>query len=78
MGRDTNSPSGQMTPDEQPPEIERGTYGDRLAMPQEDDPVGDGHMWSGKTDTLEDRPEADTEVGGPGHVPTHPAGPIPF
>lgn len=34
------------------------SYGSHLNMPMDDDPAGDGHMWSGKSD-LPPEPEAD-------------------
>ena len=49
--------------------------GSGLAMPQEDDPAGDGHRWSGKTLTPQAEPWGDVEVGGPGHIPTVPTEP---
>ena len=78
MSRDSRSPVGEEMPEEPGFPADRKTYGDALAMPQEDDLAGDGHMWSGKTSLPQDGPEADAEAGAPGHLPTHPTGPLPF
>ena len=50
MAREKDVPTGQATHDEHTPEAPERTYGSDLKMPQEDDPAGEGHMWSGKTD----------------------------
>lgn len=51
---------------------------DLLAMPQEDDPAGDGHMWSGKGVPADEASEADEAFDTPMHLPTHPTEPSPF
>jgi hypothetical protein len=51
---------------------------DQLAMPQEDDPAGDGHMWSGKGMVAEDEPGDEEGAVDPTHVPFHAAQPFPF
>jgi hypothetical protein len=71
-------PIDKATQDEQSLPAELDPYADTLAMPQEDDPAGDGHMWSGKTTTTEDRPEDESEVGASGHLPTHQTDPLQF
>ena len=53
-------------------------YADKLTMPQEDDPAGDGHMWSGTDAPAEDAAETDEAFDAPTHIPTHPTGPSPF
>ena len=76
--RNRRSPVKKTTQDEQNPPAQRDPYADTLAMPQEDDPGGDGHMWSGKIAIAEDQPEDELEVSTPGHLSTHPTGPHPF
>lgn len=77
-GRSRRRPRNRATADEQNRAAGREPYADDLTMPQEDDPAGDGHMWSGKAAPQEDDLEDDIEVGAPGHIPTHPARPMPF
>ena len=82
MDRDTNSSRGEAMPDEPSPAKRRGhLFGAGLVMPQEDDPAGDGHMWSGRAaGPKEQSPDdpGDVEVGGPSHIPTVHEGPRPF
>jgi hypothetical protein len=44
---------------------------DKLTMPQEDDPAGDGHMWSGKGTLAADASATQEEFADPTHIPTH-------
>ena len=78
MRRDARPPVVEAVPEEQGCPADRETYRNILAMPQEDDPGDDGHMWSGKNYPPDDRPEDEPEVGAPGHLPTHQTGPLPF
>ena len=76
--RNRRSAIKKTTQDEQNLPAQRDPYAVTLTMPQEDDPAGDGHMWSGKTTTAEDRPQDEPEVDAPDHLPTHPTDSLPF
>ena len=76
--RNRRRPLNKAAPDEQNRTTGRDPYADNLTMPQEDDPAGDGHMWSGKAAPQEDALEDDIEGGAPGHIPTHPTKLMPF
>ena len=76
--RNRRSPITKPTQDEQNLPAHPNPYADALAMPQEDDPAGDGHMWSGKISTAEDRPEVEPEVGAPSHLPNQQISPLSF
>ena len=77
-GRNRRRPLHKATPGEQNRTAGRDPDADKLTMTREDDPAGDGHMWSGQAAPQEADPEDDIEVGAPGHVPTHPVKPKPF
>ena len=76
--RNRRSAIKKTTQDEQNLSAQRDPYADTLTMPQEDDPAGDGHMWSGKTTAAGDRPQDEPGGGAPGHLPTHPTDSFPF
>ena len=75
---DSQSPIDKAPLDEPSRQAERAPDNDQLAMPQEDDPAGDGHMGSGKVLIAVDRPQEDEEGGASGHIPIQPTNPIPF
>ena len=52
--------------------------GDPLAMPQEDDPGGEGHMWSGTSAPADDAAATDEAFDASTHIPAQPTEPSPF
>ena len=78
MSQGRNTTTTEETRDAQLQGAKTQGDGSGLAMPQEDDPAGDGHRWSGKTLTPQAEPWGDVEVGGPGHIPTVPTEPRQF
>lgn len=46
MDRDRVPPTGNATPDQQNPEEDARDYDRFLVMPQDDDPAGEGHMFT--------------------------------
>lgn len=50
MAPEKNVPTSELPPAKPAPETAAQRYSESLAMPEDDDPAGDGHMWSGKSD----------------------------
>ena len=61
MTQQKNNPTGEPAHDEPLPYPPARTVSDDLTMPMEDDPAGEGHMWSGKT-AVPPTPESDGET----------------
>lgn len=78
MDRESMSPNDEASQDKPIPPVEWDTSADELVMPQEDDPAGDGHMWSGDTDAPEEWQTGRPKLSGHGHIPNDEADPIPF
>lgn len=63
MEQEQDVPSGEARHDERPHPGAGQAVGSGLAMPEEDDPAGEGHMFTPGPDWPPARPDADTGEG---------------